>query len=185
MVWFVEDWLTPLVTCVAVAVLAFVIPFGAAPRVMRVVAGLALLLGLAAPAVDYAVTTPRERLTASVFTLADHVVAGDGEAAAGLMTEGELRPIVRRIAERVDVHEDLDVFAVETELLPGGEVGVTHFRANGTITVRGGTLGEFSDRRPTRWRLEWQREADGVWRVRGVTMLDPVSGREIDLWRRV
>ncbi|MEM7810312.1 MAG: hypothetical protein AAF532_02385 [Planctomycetota bacterium] len=187
MTWFVEDWLTPLLACGTLAAVAFVLPGIDRAAVRAAVVGLLLAVGLAAPLVDAAVVTPRERLVDSLYALADHVVDGDGPGAVGLMSPANamLRDYAGRVAERVDVDEDLRVFDVDATLLPGGKVGTTHFRANGTVRIRGGGFADFSRHTATRWILKWQHEEDDVWRVREVTMLDPVSGDEIDTWRRL
>ncbi len=86
----------------------------------------------------------------------------------------------------VDLGSDVHVTDVQVKLLAEGTRASSHFRVNGTMSLKGhGDVGH----RPLRFRALWQQEpgpeGKTVWRMLEIEDLDPITGNTLNRFNRV
>lgn len=136
------------------------------------------LLGLGCFLLDTFVLTPREVITQHVYDLAAAVQKEDLPKTLSFFSQNAPeRADIERYFAMVDIGDDLRITDISVTFKAADSLAISHFRANGTISV---PLFGHSEHHPTRWELDWQREA-GDWKVIKVHRLHPVNGKEIKL----
>ncbi|MBT4864192.1 MAG: hypothetical protein HON53_03600 [Planctomycetaceae bacterium] len=174
--WFTETPWPPILVCLAIgAVLVY--RFSVTQR--SVFLGVALaMVGLAVGIyfIEQAVITESEQIEANVLLLADAVQQDDVEGMLSFLSprEDELRTKIAGGLALYDVGDDLRITDLHVRMEAEDSIGISHFRANGTISGKGsgGTL-----RVATRWELTWRRVED-QWEITRVVRLHPIRNNE-------
>lgn len=135
-----------------------------------------VLLAAVALAVDWQVETDRERIARQVVALVRAFERGDrGEMLSYLSPQAVCeRALVEFALETVTVEHPLSIKDVQVTLHNEDSVAISTFRANGTVAVRGRSLGHH----PSQWRLTWRRMAD-EWRITRIEELDPLRSEPL------
>lgn len=186
--WFTETPWPPIVILSVVAV-ALLLAWSANRRIAYLLAAmLSVLAGVGVYFVEQSVVTERERVEATIH---DFVHTFRDESATYNVTSpaplgGEVKsidfvsssaPLIRTLVWtglNVVKVEDVRITDLDVTMTSENSRAVTHFRANATISVTGyGNLG----RKPSRWELTWQKEAND-WRVIRARRLNPITGEE-------
>lgn len=137
------------------------------------------LLGIAAAfTYDSLHITLSEEIEITVSMLAHDCESNDIEKTVNHIdpNAGDIQQIVRTGMSLVKVQPRLRITDVHVTLLrsPGGGEptrGISHFRANGTVTLQG----TISTHIASRWKLTWEKAA-GSWKIIKLDRLDPISG---------
>lgn len=139
-----------------------------------------VLAAFAVLGIEGAIVTDRERIVAGLQECLAAFRRKDREGTLKWFApEAEIeRRAVAQGMQLVVVGEDLRVFDETVEFRPDGTAARCTFRANGTITVTGGT---FTSHVATSWDFTWESTPEG-WRIRRVVRLDPQSGKAIELY---
>lgn len=183
--WFTEDAWSPIIACVLLAALCFVIAWMAQkPKLLSAVA-LLLVAAVAIFFVEQAIVTDLEHVEGQLIELVDTFVRetqANPKAAqpqcVRFFSERNDRDKARIAAAVALVRVDsVRVTDVQTKVTNQGTRAITLFRANGTVSI-GSEGGQY----PTRWELSWQKEA-GEWRITTTRMLNAVNGTEIGIPR--
>ena len=186
--WFTEDAWSPIILCVIAAVI-FLIAWSTTQR-PRLLLGVPLLLIAAVVIyfVEQSIVTDLEQVEADLHSLVTTFVEesqqmrpGAGQAPDALrslefFSEQNTTDRARVVAavSLVTVDPALRITDVQTRLTNENTRAVTHFRANGNVSLSGaGGGGHFS----SRWELTWQQEG-GRWTVTRTKMLNVMTGEE-------
>jgi hypothetical protein len=186
--WFTEDAWSPIVLCVLGAVI-LIIAWSTTQR-PRLLLGVPLLLIAAAVIyfVEQSIVTDLERVEADLHLLLHTFVEESQEFRPGADTAPDSlqsleffsaqnttdRTRVAAAVNLVSVDSDVRITDVQTRLTNENTRAVTHFRANGNVSLAGtGGGGHFS----SRWELTWQKEGD-QWTVTRTKMLNVMTGEE-------
>ena len=186
--WFTEDAWSPIILCVIAAVI-FLIAWSTTQR-PRLLLGVPLLL-LAAVViyfVEQSIVTDLEQVEADLHSLlhtfveeSQEVRPGAGQGPDSLRSPDFFsaqnttdRARVVAAVSLVVVDPSIRITDVQTRLTNENTRAVTHFRANGNVSLSGASGGgHFS----SRWELTWQKEG-GRWAVTRTKMLNVMSGEE-------
>lgn len=175
--WFTETPWPPILICSVLAVL-LAAAWQATGRAAHL-AGIAALAGavLAIFLAERWIVTDAEEIEASVSGLTTAFQQKNLEQCLEYIspTAPLYRGMLTAAMNLVDVGEDLRITDLDVTMKAENSRGVSHFRANATVSVKGyGSQG----RQPSRWQLTWQRE-EGRWRVIRIQRLDPITGEEL------
>jgi len=186
--WFTEDAWSPIILCVIAAVV-LLIAWSTTQRA-RLLLGVPLLL-LACVViyfVEQSIVTDLEQVEDDLHSLlhtfvdeSQEVRPGAGQAPDSLRSldffSAQNTTDRARVAAAVNlvvVDPAIRITDVQTRLTNENTRAVTHFRANGNVSLSGaGGGGHFS----SRWELTWQKEGDR-WAVTRTKMLNVMSGEE-------
>lgn len=186
--WFTEDAWSPIILCVIGAVI-FLIAWSTTQR-PRLLLGAPLLLIAAVTIyfVEQSIVTDLEQVQADLHSLLHTFVEeSQGVNSAAGQVPDSLRSLdffsaqnttdrarVAAAVHLVTVDPAIRITDVQTRLTNENTRAVTHFRANGNVSIsahNGG--GHFS----SRWELTWQKEG-GRWAVTRTKMLNVMNGEE-------
>lgn len=147
--------------------------------------GAVIILLVAAVAtffVERAIVSDREQIEQNVLDLTAAFQREDLDATLSHFSAlaDELRAIVTKAMELVDVQHDLDVKDVQVTMVAQGSQGISIFRANATVSVPSMS---FTGHQPSRWKLTWQREG-GEWKIVEVIRMDPIQDKELGILDR-
>jgi hypothetical protein len=175
--WFTETPWPPILIGSVLAVL-LVAAWQATGRASHLigVAALAVLSGGVYLAERW-IVTPAEEIEAAVYGLATSFQQRNLEACLDHISASAPldRGLVAGAMNLVEVEDDLRITDLSVDMKAENSRGISHFRANATVSVKGfGNQG----RQPTRWLLTWQREA-GRWRVIRIQRLNTITGEPI------
>ncbi|MBI1311791.1 hypothetical protein GC176_10910 [bacterium] len=185
--WFTEDAWSPIVLCVIAAVIFFIAwSTTQRPRLLLGVP-LALLAAVVIYFVEQSIVTDREQVEADLDSLLHTFVEESQELhGSASQTPANLRTLDffsaqnttdrARVAAALNlvVVEDVRITDVQTRLTNEDTRAVTHFRANGNVSLSGSSGGSHYS---SRWELTWQKEA-GRWTVTRTKMLNIMTGEE-------
>ncbi len=178
-IWFTEDpW--PPILILALLAIVYGIAWNATHRGLYLLTTIGLIgLGFVVLIAEELIETESEKVEAQVHALADAVKEGDPETViAFISTEaGGLRQLIGSRIQDVDVADDLRITDLQVTLESSAEKAKSHFRANGTGTLKQ----SFSHNFTTRWNLTWQKERE-TWKVIQIDQLDPIKGDVINEW---
>ncbi len=186
--WFTEDAWSPIVLCVIAAVV-FLIAWSTTQR-SRLLLEVPLLLIAAVVIyfVEQSIVTDLEHVEADLHSLLHTFVEESQEVRPGAsQVPDTLRSLdffsaqnttdrtrVAAAVNLVSIDPDFRITDVQTRLTNENTRAVTHFRANGNVSLSGASGGgHFS----SRWELTWQKEG-GRWAVTRTKMLNVMSGEE-------
>ena len=186
--WFTEDAWSPIILCVIAAVI-FLIAWSTTQRPKLLLGAPVLLLAaVVIYFVEQSIVTDLEQVEADLHSLLHTFVEESQEVRPGAgQGPDSLRSLdffsaqnttdrARLVAAVTLVMVDpaIRITDVQTRLTNENTRAVTHFRANGNVSIsaaNGG--GHFS----SRWELTWQKEG-GRWAVTRTKMLNVMSGEE-------
>lgn len=178
--WFTEDAWSPIIACLVGCGVLFGVY--AVTQRSKLLTGIPVLLVIAVLAffVDKAVVTDRERVELTLLDLINTFVEESQQANKNkepqclrFFSEQNNRDRLRVGAAVVFVRvDDPRVTDVQIQMTNQNTRAITHFRANGNVTVGGG-----GGHHASRWELTWQKEA-GEWKVTTTRMLNVMTGEE-------
>ena len=175
--WFTETPWPPILICSVLAVL-LIAGWSANHRGSYLGGVLALvLLSGAIYVAELKIVTDAEQIEESVYGITSAFQQGDaGKTLEYVSAKAPgIRMFISSATQLVKVDDDLRVTDVHVTMKANGSRGISHFRANATVDVRGfGNLGY----KPSRWEFTWQREAD-QWKVIHIYRLNVFTGERI------
>jgi ketosteroid isomerase-like protein len=173
--WFTETPWPPFAICVGIG--AFLLyRFWTTQRATFLVAAL-VLSGLSSVIffIEQAIVTEAEQIEANVLLLADAVEQGDVEATLRFLSprEEQMRSRIGGAMAMYDI-DDLRITDLHVRMQADNSIGISHFRANGTVSGKASGVGTHV---ATRWELTWRRVEDD-WKITEVTRLHPIRDNE-------
>lgn len=176
---------SPLVWILLFSILAAALFSQAVTRSSRRLAwgGVFSILGAAAAvAADYAVVTAREHVSANVVGVVRAFEAGDRDATLGHFSpRAACERLMATVAlEVVTVDQPLSVKDIQVTLQNEDSIANSTVRVNGTVAVRGRSVGH----QASMWRITWRKEAQ-EWKIIRLQELDPLRGTPIDRLERI
>lgn len=149
-------------------------------KLFQLVLGVAcLLLGVGCFLLDVFVETPSERIVQNVYDLTSAFQKQDAQKTLSYFSPLAKERILVELALRsVHVGDDLRISDVSVTFKAANSVAISHFRANASVSVSVPAMSGDFGFQPSRWELEWQREA-GEWKIVKVHRLHPITGKEI------
>ncbi len=168
-----------VLVCMAIV---FIGIFNSRRKTSSLVGGiLCLLLAIGCFVLDSVVLTPGEQVTQNIYDLSEAVKKQDVPKVLSFFSnQAPERDQIKHAVEGVRVHDDLRISDVWVSFTGAGSVAVSHFRANASISVTiVGIAGDIGYH-PTRWELDWQREA-GEWKIIEVRRLHPINGKKVTI----
>lgn len=143
-----------------------------------------VVLGVAIFFIERAIVTDLERVENSVYGLADACKSGNIEQTIDYVNpnEVEIRGMIRKGMNLVDIKDDLGVTDLQVKMGAGGKSVTSHFRANGTVALSpgGNQLSmDFAQHISTRWILTWSKIGDS-WKITNLQRLNPITGETIN-----
>lgn len=180
--WFTETPWPPVVLLSVLAALAVAGWLGTQRGMYLVAVGVIAAACGAVILVERLVVTEAEIVEQRVRDLADAFRTKDLERTLSFFSATAVpeRFAITGAILVVTVHDDLTITDMDVELTAAGSRATSHFRANASVDGIGYAA---QGRRPSRWRLTWQKEG-ADWKVVRIEQLDPVNGAPLDLWRR-
>lgn len=144
--------------------------------------GLMLLGALAVYVIEQAIVTPAEEIRGHLAELLDDCKRNDVEAVVGRISKNNpvLRTLVTTGLNMAKIHDDVRLTDIQVQTLAENTRGVSHFRANGTITAHSVS---YANRVSTRWEMTWQKEG-GEWRIVSIKRLNPITGEDMDMLKQ-
>lgn len=126
---------------------------------------------------DATVETDREQVTIALEQIVTDYRDGNRAGVVDAISKRNM-PLQLAAATLIDRFTFTDERLTDIAVTSAEDGYDAHFRLNADFVVNNhGSVG----RRPTRWSVRWIRE-DDRWKVRDVTRLDPMNGKEIDGW---
>ena len=171
-----SPWLAVLLCSIPAAVLlSLALPRGSGR--LAAAGGLFVLLAAAAIAADLLVETERERVARYVEEMVRAFEAGDSER---MLEHFSQRAVCERMlavfaVNAVTADAPLSLKDVQVSLQNEDSMAVSTFRVNGSVSVKGRSLGH----QPSQWRVTWRREADD-WRLIRIQELDPLRSEPLN-----
>ncbi|MEX0587121.1 MAG: hypothetical protein WD176_10780 [Pirellulales bacterium] len=180
--WFTElSW--PPIMVLATGAVAGIAMFFGTQRVKYLAAVLPfVLIGPVIYIVEQRIVTERERVEAAIFAVTSAFERHDESETMKHISaqDGLLQLAVAKGLDEVELTGTLSVTDVAVTMRNQDSRAVSHFRANGPISVKGaGHVGHVA----SRWELTWQKEG-GDWRIINVQRLDPISGEPMGLFMK-
>ena len=174
--WFTETPWPPILICLAIG--AFLVyRFSVTQRSVFLGAALAMV-GLSAGIyfIEQAVITESERIEAKVYLLADAVQQGDIEGTLNFLSPraDKMRARIGGAMALYEIDDDLRITDLQVRMTAENSLGISVFRANGTVTGKGSG---FSGPARTRWQMTWHREA-GEWKITEIIRLHFIRNNE-------
>lgn len=170
--WFTETAIPPIVICTLIAAILFIQWYQRRQSKYLVGTVITLIMLVVFYMLEISIVTPRERVEADLYGLANAFQNQDSEKTLNYISPRAkaLQSLVLLALKTVTIDGELHLTDVQTELRADDSIAKTHFRANGTATFRG-----ISGRSPTRWELTWQKTG-GEWKVTEAQRLNPITG---------
>jgi len=140
----------------------------------------ALVALIAAVGVYFAerlIVTEAERVETEVHSLVSAFERKDHDGLVSFFSARapELQAMAEQALTLVDIPNGLDIKDMRVRTSNEDTRAVSHFRANGTISVHNLA----STHVATRWELTWQKE-QGRWKIVGVQRLNPYKEEKMD-----
>lgn len=178
MSWLTENPWPLVILCGVVAAILLLVWASRRRLAILLAAGLSVLLGGAVYIVERSIITDSERIEQHVLELTDAFRRKEIPVAVEFFSQQapDLRRLVQVAANLVTIREPLRVTDLHVRMLSQNSRAISHFRANGTISVGTENVGH----QASRWELTWQREADD-WKVIEVERLNPINGSPMPL----
>ncbi len=147
--------------------------------------GLAVLFVVAAVGVyivEQSIVTPAEEISAEVHELLAACKAGNAEEAVGFISNNNLllKTAIGGGLAIVDIHDDVNISDLSVKMVAEDSRGISHFRANGTVSVRSAS---YERHVATRWEVTWQLEGE-EWKIISIQRLNPITGEEMEMMKR-
>ena len=103
--------------------------------------------------------------------------AGDVERMLALFSQRALceRALARFAVEVVTADTPLSLKDIRVSFKNEDSIAVSEFRVNGTVSIRGRSVGH----QPSQWRVTW-RKGSYDWRVIRIQELDPLRSEPLD-----
>lgn len=181
MTWFTENpW--PLVVLLGIGGGILLAAWSSSRRKVWLAASLSAVgAAVAVYFVERAIVTDRERVEQNVLDLTAAFQRHDRDKTLSFFSlqAPEWRNIVELALERVAVKDDLSVKDMSVRLSNENTRAVSHFRANGTVSYEGNSLGH----QPSRWELTWQKEA-GDWKIVEVKRLNTIKDEKLEIFEQ-
>lgn len=173
--WFTETAIPPIAICSVIAVILFIQWYLKRQSKYLVGMALALVMMVGSYLIELSIITPRERVEADLYGLANAFQNKQVDATMDYISPRAvpLQMLVMLALNTVTIDGELRITDVQTEMLADNSLAKTHFRANGAATYKG-----ISGRSPTRWELTWQKMGD-AWKVTEARRLNPITGEEL------
>lgn len=145
-------------------------------------AGVMLVGALAVYLIEQAIVTPAEVVAAQVHDLLADCKQGDTAAVLQRISNNNLmlKTVIASGLALAKIHDDVRLTDVHVRMLAENSRAISHFRANGTISVNSMS---YTNHASTRWELTWQQEGE-QWKVIAVKRLNPLNGDEMGILDR-
>src|SRR5579863_9661914 len=179
MIWFTETPWPPIII-LAIAAIVCLAAWASQKRGFWLVGGvLAVAAIVAVYFIERSIVTEAERVEQSVHSLAAAVQRKDREAALAFFSvqAPELRNQIQQGLSLVEFPNGIDIKDVQVRTSNEETRAVSHFRANGTVSVSGVASRHVA----TRWSVTWQREGT-QWKIIEVQRLHPYKDEKIDFF---
>jgi ketosteroid isomerase-like protein len=180
MTWFTETpW--PLIVILGIAACACLAVWTSQKRGIWLIA-VAILAAdaVAVFVIEKSVVTEAERVEQQVFDLTGAFQRKDRDRVLSFFSlqAPELRKMANDALDLVDFPNGIDVKDVSVRMSNENTRAVSHFRANGTVSVKG-----FAQYSASRWEVTWQKEGND-WKIVEVIRLDPVKDEKMQILER-
>lgn len=190
--WIFTENPWPLIVLLACGAVALGIQWSQTRRFPFFLGMNALILLMAGSyALAQAIVTDREQLQASVVDIVHQFQQNHRDETLNYISDSPQAATLKALAaaaiDRVDLGPDVHVTDVQVDLKLEGTRGSTHFRVNGTMTLKGhGNVGHH----PLRFRATWQKEPDAktgkpMWKMLQIEDLDPITGNPLNRFNQV
>jgi hypothetical protein len=141
----------------------------------------AVILCMAAVAVFFverAIFTEAERVEQNILDLTAAFQRKDRERTLSFfsMQAPDLRDMAVYALNLVDFPKGIDIKDVSVRLTNENTRAIAHFRANGTVSVRGFA----TQHAASRWQVTWQKEGND-WKIIDVVRLDPIKDEKMPI----
>jgi hypothetical protein len=146
-------------------------------------AGAAFILAAAGAVIaDYLVVTDREQVAENIIGIVRSFEAGDADATLNYFSpRARCERLVASFALGVvTVEHPLSVKDVQVALQNEDSIANSTVRVNGTVAIRGRSVGH----QASMWRITWRKEAD-AWKIIRLQELDPLHEDPIDRLARL
>jgi hypothetical protein len=181
MTWFTETpW--PLIVILGFAACLCLALWTSQKREVWLVAVLVLVAAAVAVFfVEKSIVTEAERVEQDVYDLTGAFQRKDRERLLSFFSlqAPDLRTKALEALNLVDLPDGIDIKDVSVRMSNENTRAVSHFRANGTVSVKG--LG--SQHSPSRWEVTWQKEGND-WKIIEVIRLHPVKDEKMQIFER-
>ena len=187
--WFTEDAISPMILFGVVAIGLYVAWTSTRQRKYLTWAVIAVAAAVVVFVAEQAIVTDPEKVESTLLELIDTFIEESrtvtGSSAPAVVRchsffaadNASDRGRVTAALLLVEVQADLRITDVQVRLTNNSTRAITHFRANGTVSVSGAPY-----HRPTRWELTWRKDG-GEWKVTNTKMLNVMNGDEIPIPR--
>jgi hypothetical protein len=178
--WFTETAWPPIVLFLCGAIVLGVLWSGA-QRTGYLVGAVGLVLAsVVAWMIEGAVVTDREQVEDATTDIVRQFQLNHPQETLAYVSESPqaipLRMLVTTALDAVDVAPDVHVTDVQVRLLSEGTRAQSHFRVNGTVSLKNrGSVGHH----PFRFQSTWQKE-NGGWKMLSIEDLDPITGKTLN-----
>lgn len=170
---------SPWLLTVPLACLAVILASRAANRSSlrgAMLAGATAMLAGIPILIDWLVVTDREQVAANVEGVVRAFEAGDADRTLAYFDEAAVgeRAMATIALRLVTVEDPLSLKDISVAPLDERAIEAT-FRVNGTVLVRGSSVGH----QATMWSTIWQKSGD-QWRIARVQQRDPLTGEPLN-----
>lgn len=136
-----------------------------------------MLLAAGAIAADALVETDAEKIECFVTDVVRAFERGDAD---GMLVHFSQRALCERLLAKfavgvVTAEHPLSLKDIQVTLQNEDSIAVSTFRVNGTVAVRGRSVGH----QPSLWQATWRKEAD-EWKIIRIQELDPIREEPIN-----
>ncbi len=181
MTWFTDTpW--PLIVILGIAACVCLALWTSQKRAVWLV-GVVILVGVAVGVfvVEKSIISEAERVEQNVYDLTGAFQRKDRERVLSFFSlqAPDLRATAVEALNLVDLPDGIDVKDVSVRMSNENTRAVSHFRANGTVSVKG--LG--ARHSASRWEVTWQKEASD-WKIVEVIRLDPIKDEKMQIMER-
>jgi hypothetical protein len=183
--WFTDTPWPPILICVVIGVILFLVwSSNKSGMLLLGAAGMIVVAGMIF-VVEQLIITEAERVEANVYALAAAVEADDVERTLSFFSKraGSGRSKIAIAMSLYDISDDMRITDLQVEITAANSIGISRFRANGTVTGKGSGIGGHG---ATRWRLTWNREGEeDEWKITEVQRLHHIRDELIELLDRI
>lgn len=145
-------------------------------------AGVCAVAAIGVYVVEDWIVTPAEEIEARVGELLQACKAGEVLPVISFISDSNrnLQVMVGTGMALAKIHDDVRLTDMHVRMVANNTRGISHFRANGTISVNQQAI---STHVSTRWEVTWQKEAD-EWKIVSIKRLNPLNGEEMQMLER-
>jgi ketosteroid isomerase-like protein len=179
MSWFTENPWPPIVILGLVAIGCLGVWSSQKRGVWLIGAVGAVAAALGVYFVDRSIVTEGERVAQEIHALADAFTRKDRDRTLAFFSPQavEWREQCRTALDLVSFPDGIDIKDVQVTMSNENSRAISHFRANGTVSVRGVATAHVA----SRWQVTWQKEA-GQWKIVEVQRLNPYKDEPMTLF---